>query len=113
MTKKKKIISDSIFLPIIINTVGIEQYGAFIQIIMNPGIITTICTLSIGGGFMRYTSTYEDNEISKLSKDFYTVVFFVFSFSLIGAALLYFTAPELIQSQGKKYGKKRKYYCLP
>ncbi|MHA2052908.1 MAG: oligosaccharide flippase family protein [Candidatus Hodarchaeales archaeon] len=105
---KKKVISDSIslsaveiliklkgiiFLPIIIAFVGIDNYGAFVQILINPQIVVPFCSLALGMGFYRYTSQYEDKEIDDLSRDFWTVFFISLFLSIIGAAVLYLASP--------------------
>jgi len=107
-TSKKKVISDSIFLslgdiilrskgiifiPIILSTVGIANYGAFIQILINISMIIPFCTLELGMGFYRYSSKYEETEIEKQSRDYWTVFTAVFILSLFGGVLIYLLSP--------------------
>lgn len=103
----RKVVSDSIFmttgnlflklknivlLPIIISTVGMAGYGAYLQIMINVELITPICTLA-GLGFYRYTSKYTDDEREDLSRDFWTVICSALLFSCVGAAVIYLSAP--------------------
>ena len=94
---KKKVISDSIFLstgdllirlkgivfiPIIISSVGLANYGAFVQILINVSLIVPFCTLELGMGFYRYTSKYDETDVKKLSRDYWTVFITIFILSL-------------------------------
>ena len=105
---KKKIISDSIFiyagsliknlrglifLPLVIGAIGMTDYGAFVQIIINTQVVSPLCTMALGMGFLRYTSKYENHEASKISKDYWTVIAASSAFSFIGAAVIYLTSP--------------------
>lgn len=105
---KKKVISDSLFLtagdfllklkgvifiPIIISSVGMDNYGAFVQILVNVGMIVPFCTLALGMGFYRYTSKYDETEVEKLSRDYWTVSTTVFILSLFGALVAYLSSP--------------------
>jgi len=105
---KKKILSDSafltignliinlrgiIFIPIIVGTVGMSNYGVFIQVIINSQVLVPLTTLALGMGFYRYTSKLDDSEIFNLSKDYWSVIFVSFILSFIGAAVVYATAP--------------------
>jgi O-antigen/teichoic acid export membrane protein len=105
---KKKVISDSIFIsagnlilkikslifmPIIISSIGLSNYGAFVQIMINPSIMIPFCSLSLGMGFFRYTSQYSNDEIDNLSKDYWTVLSSSILLSIIGAATIYLASP--------------------
>jgi len=105
---KKKVISDSIFLsvgnlilklkgiifvPIIISRVGMANYGAFVQILINPRIIMPFCSLALGMGFYRYTSQYDEAEVEKLSRDYWTVFTTVFILSIFGGLVVYLFSP--------------------
>lgn len=105
---KKKVISDSLFLtagdfllklkgvifiPIIISSVGMDNYGAFVQILVNVGMIVPFCTLALGMGFYRYTSKYDETEVEKLSRDYWTVSTTVFILSIFGALVAYLFSP--------------------
>jgi len=105
---KRKVISDSmflsggnlllklkgiIFLPVIISYVGMKNYGAFVQILINPRLLSSFCTLELGMGFYRYTSKYDDTEVKKLSRDYWTVLTTIFILSLFGALALYLLSP--------------------
>lgn len=105
---KQKVITDSLFLtggnlllklkaiifmPFIINSVGLANYGAFIQIIVNATIIIPLSTLSLGMGFHRYTSQLEDREVGAISKDYWSVILASLLFSLIGVGIVLILAP--------------------
>jgi len=105
---KQKVITDSLFLtggnlllklkaiifmPFIINLVGLANYGAFIQILVNATIIIPLSTLSLGMGFHRYTSQFEDHEVDAISRDYWSVIFSSFLFSLFGAGIVLVIAP--------------------
>lgn len=107
---RKKMISDSlfllvgnlllrlkglIFLPIIISYVGMENYGAFVQIMVNVGMVGPFCTLELGMGFYRYTSKYNGTEAEKLSRDYWTILTAVFVLSLSGALVVYLLSPVI------------------
>ena len=101
---KKKIVSDStfllvsdvliklkgiIFFPIIISKVGLENYGIIVQVLINPGIIAGLFSMSLGSNFLRFTSKYSNENRDQIARDFFTVLFFSFILSLIGALLLF------------------------
>ena len=67
-----------IFLPLIISEVGLENYGIFIQVLINPSIIASLCSMSLNANFLRYTSKFSSDKKSLISKDFYTIFFFSF-----------------------------------
>ena len=105
---KRKVISDSLFLsagdlllrlrgiiffPIIISRVGLESYSAFVQILINVWMIRPFCTLALGMGFYRYTSKYDETEVEKLSRDYWTVLTAIFVLSLFGALAVYLLSP--------------------
>lgn len=108
--KKQKVISDSLFLasgnfllrlrgvvfiPIIVAAVGLEGYGAFIQIIVNNLVILPIATMGLGLGFMRYTSKYEDDDIEHLSQDYWSVFLPVIILSIFSSLLVYLASPAI------------------
>lgn len=105
---KKKIVSDSIvitfcsflkrfrgliFLPVIISQIGISQYGAFMQILINSQLISPFCTMALGMGLLRFTSQYQNSNIEELSRDYWTVMWAGFVLALLGSAAIYLTAP--------------------
>lgn len=105
---KRKIISDSIFIttgnlinkfkgiifiPVVISVVGMANYGVFVQLLINPIVITPFVTLALGMAFNRYTSQYEETDIKRLSRDYWTVSTVVFILSIFGALFLYFLSP--------------------
>ena len=105
---KKKIISDSIFiyagsliknlrglifLPLVIGAIGVADYGAFVQIIINTQIISPLCTMALGMGFLRYTSQYEKHETVKISRDYWTIMAASTAFALLGAMMIYLISP--------------------
>ncbi|MFX1589428.1 MAG: lipopolysaccharide biosynthesis protein [Promethearchaeota archaeon] len=107
---KKKIISDSIvlysvslltklkglvFLPIIIGFVGIENYGAFVQILVNVRIISPISALALGMGFLRYCSKYDETDKNQLSRDYWTVFIFSIIFGFLGVLIAYFISQPI------------------
>lgn len=108
--KKQKVISDSLFLasghfilrlrgvvfiPIIVAAVGLEGYGAFIQIIINNLVILPIATMGLGLGFLRYTSKHEDEDIEHLSQDYWSVFLPVAVLSLLASLLVYLASPAI------------------
>jgi len=107
---KKKVLSDSIFLsigqllvrlkglifiPFVVNTVGMAAYGAFIQIIVNKQIFVPFTTLAMEMGFLRYTSKIDDDDIKGLSRDYWSVILISFVLSLLGAGVHYMLAPMI------------------
>ena len=109
-SNKRKVVSDSIFLtvgefllklkgvvflPIIITAVGMENYGVFVQVLINPAFIIPFCSFALGMGFYRYTSKYKDTDTYELGRDFWSVMVFSLFTSLVGAALLYFLSPVI------------------
>jgi O-antigen/teichoic acid export membrane protein len=108
MSKKPKILTDSafllgsevlvklkgiIFFPLIISKVGMESYGVFVQVLINPGIIAPLCSMSLNTGFLRFTSKFNSNQKEQIGKDFYTIIIFSFLLSLIGASVLFILSP--------------------
>ena len=70
-----------------------DNYGALVQIMINPMMIMPFCTLALGMGFYRYTSKYDETEVEKLSQDYWTVFTTLFILSLLGALLVYLLSP--------------------
>lgn len=108
MKKKNKLLSDSIFLtvgnyvikmkgllfmPVIINAVGLANYGIFVQISVNLSMIHPFCTMALGEGFKRFTSKTDENERELLARDFWTVMLPSIALSILGALAVFFTAP--------------------
>ncbi|MCP4266931.1 MAG: oligosaccharide flippase family protein [Candidatus Brocadiaceae bacterium] len=105
---RKKILSDSIalsigeflirfkgliFIPIIVKSVGLDNYGAFIQILINKQIVVPFATLALGLSFYRYTSKYKDEDIDELSRDYWSVIIVSFILAFVWAVVLYLTSP--------------------
>lgn len=84
-----------LFLPVVIAAVGLKNYGAFVQILINARMIAPICTLALPMGFLRYSSQYEDHEIERLSRDYWTIFWASLSLGLLGAFVIYITSPIL------------------
>ncbi|MDB4859777.1 polysaccharide biosynthesis C-terminal domain-containing protein, partial [Candidatus Marinimicrobia bacterium] len=84
-----------IFLPLIISRVGLENYGIFVQVLINPSIIASLCSMSLNTNFLRYTSKFSNNEKNLISKDFYTIFLFSFLLSILGAYILYLLSPAI------------------
>lgn len=110
---KNKVISDSLFLtvcdfllrfkgvifiPLIISAVGLDYYGAFVQILINPTLIIPFCALALGMGFYRYTSQYTTDQKFQIGRDFWTVMSISFIISLAGAGILYLLSPIISKS---------------
>ncbi len=119
--KKRKVVSDSIvlaivevvirlkgliFLPIILATIGLREYGVFVQIIVNQALIVAFSSLALGMAFFRYTSKLEDSDVISLSRDFWTVMSISTLSSIIGALIIYFISPiiseKILQGLGLK-----------
>ena len=107
---KKKIISDSfflaggdlllrlkgiVFIPFIVHFIGLDNYGAFIQIIINDQIVAPLATLALGLAFIRYTFGFENHEVDNISRDYWSVIWISLIVSILGAALVYFLAPVI------------------
>lgn len=103
-SNKKKIFSDSIFLtissvvlklkgliflPIIIPIIGMKRYGAFVQILLNPKMISPFCSLALGMGFYRFSSKLSDNDIDGLSNAFWSVFWISLILSIFGGIILF------------------------
>ncbi|MCB9205231.1 MAG: oligosaccharide flippase family protein [Flavobacteriales bacterium] len=112
MSENRKILSDSIFLtvgnylmklkglifmPVIISSVGLANYGIFVQIFVNLSMISPFCTLALGESFKRFTSKYAADDTTALSNDFWTVIIPSFLMALIGATILFFTSPIICE----------------
>jgi len=82
-----------IFIPIILYSVGIANYGVFVQILVNISIVISFCHLELGLGFYRYTSKYEDNEIKRQSKDYWSIFISVLIFSIFGGIFIFLLSP--------------------
>lgn len=82
-----------IFIPVIIACVGIDNYGAFIQIIINSQVVAPCCTLALGMCFLRFSSKYNENEIGLLSRDYWTVISTSILTSSLGAFVVYILSP--------------------
>ena len=108
MSKRKKVISDSLFLyashfldkarglfliPILIKTVGIESYAVFIQILVNIQMLIPFTSLAMGQSFYRYTSKLDDSDTDSLGIEFWTVFLTSFFLSLFGAIFLFLLSP--------------------
>ena len=108
--KRSKLLSDSlfvyvtnlllrlkglIFLPVIINAVGVKSYGVFVQLLINPRLIAPFANLGLGLAFSRYSSQHDEENKKALSKEFWTVILTGFTLSLIGAVVLYLISPVL------------------
>jgi|GEM_PF-3827722 len=91
LTKIKGII----FLPIIIASVGLANYGAFVQIYANVKILIPFCALSLGMGFQRFASKIPKSDKHNLSIHFYSILLPSMLLGLFGSLLLFILAPFL------------------
>ena len=87
-----------VFLPMIISYIGIKNYGAFVQVLATPNIVSSFASLSLGLSFFRYTSKYDDDRFAEISRDFWTVLLLGVPLSFLGAAVVFFLS-ELIEKE--------------
>lgn len=103
----RKILSDGLFLsagsflikikgivlvPILISTIGLGDYGAYTQLMINIGLIAPLCQLGLGQIFYRFTSKYENHENHEYSRDYWFVMIIVMVFSLVGVCFVYLSS---------------------
>jgi len=103
----KKIITDSIYLmsssfllkfkgiilvPILIMSVGLGDYGAYIQIMTSVALIAPLCQMGLGQIFYRFTSRYKNEQIVEISSDYWFVMIVVMLLSLSGAGLIFISS---------------------
>lgn len=86
-----------IFMPLIIQTVGMANYGIFVQIFINLAMITPFCTLSLGEGFKRFTSKYDLADKKRLSVDFWSIMSVTILSAFLGGTLIFLLAPTICE----------------
>lgn len=84
-----------LFIPLIIAAVGMDSYGAFVQILNNIRLAKPFSSIGLGMGFQRYASKIEKQNRKELSLHFYSVFLPTLAFGLVGVALLYGISPWL------------------
>ncbi|GAB4419828.1 MAG: hypothetical protein OHK0039_32680 [Bacteroidia bacterium] len=77
-----------LFIPLIVQAVGMESYGAFVQVLNNIRLLKPFSSISLGMGFQRFASKIEDSDRRTLGLHFYTVFVPTLLFGLLGVAFL-------------------------
>ena len=63
-----------VFIPFIISLVGLDNYGAFVQLLLNATFFKVFFSLELGMGFQRFASKIENEQRHELGRHFYTVL---------------------------------------
>jgi O-antigen/teichoic acid export membrane protein len=105
---RRKIIGDSAFLtaasfltqlkgliliPIAIGYIGLKNYGAYVQIMVNISMLSPICQLGMGQGFYRYCSKQEQNRL--IRKEYWTILIATFLLAVLGSVAIYTLSPVI------------------
>ena len=78
-----------IFLPFIIDQIGLFQYGILVQVLMSPGIIAGIFSISLGSNLVRFTSKLDSGDRYGINRDVTTVFSGSIGLAIVGSLLLY------------------------
>lgn len=79
-----------LFIPLFTLWLGVDKYGAYVQVIGITIVIANICTLAIDTGIVRLVNEYDD-----LPELISTVLVVTISISIIGGALMSIGSPLL------------------
>lgn len=63
-----------VIIPLFIFWIGLDQYGAFIQIIINVSLLSSFAQLGLGDGFYRFTSSKKNK--TEISEDLFSILGF-------------------------------------
>ncbi|MDX1909027.1 MAG: oligosaccharide flippase family protein [Bacteroidia bacterium] len=63
-----------LFIPVIIGALGMDAYGAFIQIFVTIKLAKAFSSMDLGQGFQRFASVFEKSERRQLGTHFYTIM---------------------------------------
>lgn len=86
-----------VFIPIMTMSLGLEGYGAFVQIIINAKLFTQIFSMELGMGFQRFISTAGSDQKEILSKHFFSAMSLSLALGLMGFILMFFASPFLAE----------------
>ncbi|MEM7659743.1 MAG: oligosaccharide flippase family protein, partial [Bacteroidota bacterium] len=78
-----------VFIPLIIAAVGMDSYGAFVQILNNIRLAKPFASIGLGMGFQRFASSIDKKEKRLLSQHFFSVFAATVAFGLIGVLVLF------------------------
>jgi len=79
-----------ILFPILAKTLGVANYGIWTQILITAGLLLPITTLCLPETMVRFLVAKIDKK--EISKEIFTIVFFVLSVAIIFALLLFLTS---------------------
>ena len=83
-----------ILIPFLVGAIGLEGYGAFVQMFVLARMIGSLASLELSMGFQRLTSQQETPQLD-LSRHFFTVLGPVMVGGILGGLLLRWGAPVL------------------
>jgi len=82
-----------LFIPLIVGSIGLEGYGAFIQIFITAKLVSTLSSLELGMGFERLAAALSPEDERGLARHVGSVVWPALLQALGGALLLFGLAP--------------------
>jgi len=65
-----------LFIPFIVQAIGLDGYGTYIQIMANVALLSPFAHLALGQPILRFSSSVPDHDKSALAKCFWTPVYF-------------------------------------
>jgi O-antigen/teichoic acid export membrane protein len=79
-----------LFLPVVLGAIGLESYGILVQSLLIPGVISGICSLSLGASLLRFSSKLDDEKDKKIiSEDFFTGLIASVTLAVVGCIGIY------------------------
>jgi O-antigen/teichoic acid export membrane protein len=84
-----------VFIPLIVGALGLEGYGAFVQILLAVRLVSSFATLELGMGFPRFASGPEAEPPREAARHFYSVLAPTLLLGGLGASFLFLGAGRL------------------
>ena len=84
-----------LLIPLVVGGIGLEGYGAFVQILAVVHVLTSLATLELGLGLERFASALRADERDERARHFWSVLIATLAMSCCGAVAFWFAAPQL------------------
>ncbi len=77
-----------VFIPIIVAGVGLDGYGAFVQILLTARLVSSLSTCELGMGFPRFAARISGEARRELARHFHSVLLPTLVLGVLGALLV-------------------------
>ena len=84
-----------VLIPLVVSGVGLDGYGAFVQILAIVQLLTSVTTLELGMGIERFASVLTDDEQDERGQHFWSVVAATATLATVGAAVFALASPAI------------------